>query len=145
MGRRVHKARSRAGGILSLVRIIKEHDRALEYDLMTRTGRTLEEYMDMGAAGKVALISFIQNLPRDSALNRSQNPKDEFGEWFSTAKTNAILADLFDAFVMANRKKGTMPKPYPRPQAKKSIGRGAIPINKFWDWWNKGVSDAGRN
>lgn len=112
---------------------------------MTRTGRTLEEYMDMGAAGKVALISFIQNLPIDSKLYEEMEPKDERIAWFSTAKTNAILADLFDAFVMANRKKGTMPKPYPRPQAKKSIGKGAIPMNEFWDWWNEGVSDAGRN
>ena len=48
------------GGILSLVQLIEEHDRALEYDLMTRTGRTLTEYMEMGAAGMVALISFIK-------------------------------------------------------------------------------------
>ena len=46
---------------------------------MTRTGRTLEEYMDMGAAGKVALISFIENLPIDSALDHAINPKDEYG------------------------------------------------------------------
>ena len=139
MGGRIYATRSRAGGIISLVRIIKEHDRALEYDLMTRTGRTLEEYMDMGAAGKVALISFIQNLPQDSALNRSQNPKDEFGEWYSTVKTNAILADLFDAFVAANSKKGRQAKPYPRPRERRGIGKGAIPISEFWDWWYKEV------
>ena len=102
---------------------------------MTRTGRTLSEYMEMGAAGKVALISFIKNLPPDSALNRSMNPKDEFGVWYTTAQTNRILADLFDLVVAANTKKGRTPKPYPRPKHKKSVGKGAIPIKDFWKWW----------
>ena len=68
---------------------------------MTRTGRTLTEYMDMGAAGMVALLSFINYLPPDSALYQSMNPDDENGPWFTTVKTNAILADLYDAY-MAN-------------------------------------------
>ena len=105
---------------------------------MTRTGRTLTEYMNMGAAGMVALISFITNLTPDSALNRAMNPKDEFGSWYTTAKTNAILADLFDVFVSANTKKGRKAKEYPRPRKKQGIGKGAIPISEFWDWWNGG-------
>lgn len=124
------------GGIIGLVRILKEHDRALEYDLMTRTGRTLNEYLSMGASGKVALISFIQHLPPDSALNKSINPKDEFGAWYSTMKTNAILADMYDAFVAAHSKKGRQVKPYPRPVERRGLGRGAIPISEFWDWWH---------
>ena len=103
---------------------------------MTRTGRTLTEYMEMGAAGMVALISFIKFLPPDSALNRDMNPKDEFGIWYTTAKTNMILADLFDAFVSANTRKGMKPKEYPRPKRKKTFGKGAIPIKDFWRWWN---------
>lgn len=103
---------------------------------MTRTGRTLEEYMEMGAAGKVALVSFIQNLPVDSALQRSMNPKDEYGPWHSLAKTNAILADIYDAYAAVNARKGHSPKPYPRPQKKQGVGKGAIPISEFWDWWN---------
>ena len=91
--------------------------------------------MDMGAAGKVALISFTENLPIDSKLYEELNPKDERPGWYNTAKTNMILADLFDAFIMAHRKKGTTPKPYPRPQAKKGIGKEAIPMGEFWDWW----------
>jgi len=105
---------------------------------MTRTGRTLEEYMDMGAAGMVALISFTENLPIDSALSKSINPKDEYGEWQSTAKTNEILADLYDAYARVHSKKGRKPKPYPRPKNNRSIGKDAIPISEFWDWWNKG-------
>ena len=103
---------------------------------MTRTGRTLTEYLNMGAAGRVALISFIKFLPPDSALNRDMNPKDEFGPWYTTAQTNRILADLFDVFVAAHSKKGHNPKPYPRPKHSRSIGKGAIPIKDFWSWWN---------
>ena len=73
---------------------------------MTRTGRTLSEYMEMGAAGKVALLSFIGNLSPDSALAQEMDPKDEFGAWYTTMKTNAILADIFDVFVRANTRKG---------------------------------------
>ena len=104
---------------------------------MTRTGRTLTEYMQMGAAGKAALISFIKYLQPDSALYKAMNPDDEYGQWLTTMKTNAILADIFDAFVQANTKKGHKVKPYPRPVEKQSIGKGAIPIKDFWQWWNK--------
>ena len=137
MGRSINRTGSLSGGILSLVQIIEEHDRALEYDLMTRTGRTLDEYLQMGAAGRIALISFINYLPPDSALSQELNPKDETAAWFTTMKTNAILADIFDAFVAANTKKGTKPKAYPRPQAKQTIGNGAIPVSQFWDWWHE--------
>ena len=102
---------------------------------MTRTGRTLTEYMDMGAAGRVALLSFINHLPPDSELRSAMDPNSETREWFTTLKTNKILADLFDVFVAANTRKGQRKAEYPRPKEKKRIGRGAIPINKFWDWW----------
>ena len=102
---------------------------------MTRTGHTLTEYMNMGAAGRLALISFIRNLPPDSALYKAEHPKDEFGDWYLTAKTNLILADLFDLVVAANSKKGQKRKPYPRPKKRQAIGKGAIPVSKFWDWW----------
>ena len=127
-----------SGGILSLVQTIEDHDRALEYDLMTRTGRTLSEYMEMGAAGKVALLSFINYLPPDSELRKAMDPQNEFGEWHTTMKTNVILADLFDVFVKANTKKGRKAKTYPRPKKRRKIGSGAIPMSEFWDWWNGG-------
>lgn len=127
-----------SGGILSLVQTIEDHDRALEYDLMTRTGRTLSEYMEMGAAGKVALLSFINYLPPDSELRKAMDPQNEFGEWHTTMKTNVILADLFDVFVKANTKKGRKAKTYPRPKQRRKIGSGAIPMSEFWDWWNGG-------
>ena len=138
MGRRVSEGRRFRGGILSLVQTIDEYDRPLEYDLMTRTGRTLSEYIDMGAAGMVALLSFINYLPPDSQLRQAMDPQDEVGEWSTVKKTNIILADLFDVFVSANTKKGHKAKQYPRPKQKKRIGSGAIPISEFWDWWNGG-------
>lgn len=138
MGGRVSEGRRFRGGILSLVQTIDEYDRPLEYDLMTRTGRTLSEYIDMGAAGMVALLSFINYLPMDSQLRQAMDPQDEVGEWSTTKKTNMILADLFDVFVSANTKKGHKAKQYPRPKQKRKIGSGAIPIGEFWDWWNGG-------
>ena len=138
MGRRVSEGRRFRGGILSLVQTINDYDRALEYDLMTRTGRTLSEYINMGAAGMVALLSFINYLPMDSQLRQAMDPQDEVGEWSTTKKTNMILADLFDVFVSANTKKGHKAKQYPRPKQKRKIGSGAIPISEFWDWWNGG-------
>lgn len=65
------------------------------------------------------------------------NPKDEVGEWFTTMKTNAILADLFDVYAQVNTKKGRKAPTYPRPQKHQTLGKGAIPISEFWDWWNK--------
>ena len=138
MERGINTGRCISGGILSLVRIIREHDRALEYDLMTRTGRTLAEYVNMGAAGLVALLSFINYLPPDAAVRVAMDPKNEFAGWYTQFKTNTILADIFDAFIAANTKKGKKPKEYPRPKKNKKIGKGAIPISEFWDWWNGG-------
>ena len=102
---------------------------------MTRAGRTLDEMVNMGAAGLVALLSFIENLPIDSALYQEMNPKDEFAAWQSPAKTNTILADIYDAFVAVHTKKGRQPSFYPRPKVNQSIGKGAIPVSEFWDWW----------
>ena len=104
---------------------------------MTRTGRTLSEYMDMGAAGRVALLSFINYLPLDSALNNEMNPEDDRGPWFTTVKTNAILADIFDLYVAAHTKKGQKPSTYPRPKQSQKVGKDPIPVSEFWDWWNK--------
>ena len=136
MDRRVSREWCFTGGILSLVQLMGKHDRALNYDLMTRTGRTLDEYLQMGAGGTLALISFINYLPPDSMLRHEMEPKEEIGEWYTTMKTNAILADIFDAFVAANTKKGSRPKAYPRPKKKQTIGKGAIPVSQFWDWWH---------
>ena len=121
--------------------IVRDHAQALEYDLMTMTGRTLCEYGAMGAGGMLALVAFVRHLPPDSATWRAANPDDEHGTWCTTLKTNAILADIFDVFATVHSKKGRTPKPYPRPRDReneKKIGKGAIPIGEFMDWWESG-------
>lgn len=124
--------------MMGLALVIEHHAQALEFDLMTRTGRTLTEYVEMGAAGLVALVSFTRHLPPDSALWRETHPRDEYGAWTTTAKTNAILADLFDAFASVHTKKGRKAKPYPRPNARdaRTMGRGAIRVRDFESWWS---------
>lgn len=128
------------------MRTVSEHGDALEYDLMTRTGRTLAEYERMGAAGVIALVSFVKHAGPDTALWRAVNPDDEMPEWTERRQTNAMLADIYDAVVRlaaitaahGTGKKAKKTEPYPRPNAKKKqkrIGKGAIAASKFAAWW----------
>lgn len=124
---------------------------------MTRTGRTLAEYIDMGAAGTVALCHFVAHLPADSVTISEASGYDYLPQWTSTLKTNAMLADLYDSIsalryiVTASRskKKVKKPKPYPRPWVKdkgiKKIGKDPIPVKDFWGWWDKKVEEAAQN
>ena len=121
---------------------------ALDFDLMTMTGRTLDEYADMGAAGMVALVHFVKHLGQESQLWRALHPDDEMPAWQTRLQTNTILADIHDELAMARREnavKGTGKrarriKPYPRPNAKakdgQHIGSEAIKIRDFEKWWN---------
>ena len=119
-----------------LAMVIRDHAPALEYDLMTRTGRTLSEYGEMGAAGMVALVSFLKFMPPDAMTYRDMHPQDQLGAWNTTAKTNAILADIFDAYAASHSRKGHRPTPYPRPNKKsRTFGRDAIPVSEFDEWW----------
>lgn len=115
---------------------------------MCRAGCTLA---DIG--GRVpwpALRSFVAHLGPDSALYLAQNPED--GAFFQPWTAQFVLADLWDVlaswavgYAGAHRKKGSPrprpPKPYPRPGARDSaggemrIGKGAIPIKDFDEWW----------
>lgn len=117
---------------------VRDHGQALEYDLMTRTGRTLAEYVSQGPDGRIALAAFLCYAPPDSMVYRETHPGDELPEWATRIKTNAILADMYDAFAAAHTRKGRRAKPYQRPGDKggRTIGRGAIPIRDFDAWWN---------
>lgn len=114
---------------------------------MTMTGRTLAEYDRMGAAGTVALVSFVKHAGPGTALWRAVNPEDELPGWTERRQTNAMLADIYDALarliaVTAAHGTGKKPKrtePYPRPNAKKKtkkVGKGAIAASRFADWWD---------
>lgn len=72
----------------------------------------------------------------------------EYHLWDTRAKTNAILADIYDILAMINvnlvsvgsGKKAKRPKPYPRPgvenEAKKKFGSGALPVRELEEWIN---------
>lgn len=110
---------------------------------MTETGFELN---DVGRAlSWGALKSFLSTVKLGSALSGEIRP--EMTEWSTVAKTNAILADIFDQLSMLNtklsilitRKRGHKPEPYPRPWANKQkqqhrFGNGALPIDKMREW-----------
>lgn len=70
----------------------------------------------------------------------------EMYAWCSSAKTNAILADIYDRLADLNAnlialgsgKKAKRPKYYPRPGDKKKeekhIGSGALPLAEMDKW-----------
>lgn len=136
------------GGIASLARLIEEHGRALEYDLITKTNYTLA---DLGEALPYAsLLSFINYLPADSAIRRAQQP--DIAPWLDGQKTAVVLADLYDLvgslaymFASVHHGKGSKPKkpkPYPRPWIKdpaRKLGSGAMPVSEFEEWWKGGT------
>ena len=150
--RNEERHRAHAGGILSLARFKEENREALNFDLLTRTGHDLSEVGD--TMPWLSFRDFVQQIGLDSALARSLYP--EQAAWDTTAKTNAILADIFDVLAAINtnlmaigsKKRPQRPKPYPRPGAKKGrekkIGRGALPhdeLVKFFERKRHGRHD----
>ena len=109
---------------------------------MCRTGRSLREWMGLGAAGVVALAHFARHLDADSATSRELST---YQGWDTTTKTNAMLADLYDGMAALlwtyqaahSKRKPPKPKPYPRPWAKhgKRLGRDPIRASEFDKWW----------
>ncbi len=83
----------------------------------------------------------------DSALAREINPEAYI--WSSRAKTNALLADIYDLLSVINAnlcakgtgKKPKTPKPYPRPGKKDTetthIGKGALPPDKLREFFKQ--------
>ena len=120
----------------SLALVLRDHAQAFEYDAMTGTGRTLAE-IARAPGGVAALVSLMRYLPPDSATYREMNPDDEVPAWCTAMKTNAILADLVDAYVAVHS--NGRPKPYPRPGGGKRIGKGAIRVKDFERWWKSGA------
>lgn len=127
--------------------VIDNHGAALEYDLLTRTRYQLRDIG--GALPWGALLHFLQFLPRDSALSREVVPLTDTERWGSGEATASILADMHDLLATFRAEaavKGTdhrprRPKRYPRPWERpkeRHVGRGAIPVARFEDWWEGG-------
>lgn len=117
---------------------------------MTRTRFTLD---DLGTGLRASsLISFIRHLTPDSALRREQDP-DLL--WTGPELVPQLLAKIADSLEMmrwqhlqANTKRHVkVPEPIPRPWAKRAggerrIGKGAIPVDGFDDWYYSGEGGA---
>lgn len=129
--------------MIGLADFIVEHREAIERDLLTETGHELTDIG--GALSWGALKSFLSTIKLGSALGGELNP--ELTEWATTAKTNAILADIYDQLSLVNmylrmlishKKPTKMPEPYKRPgkehKETKRIGKGALPIDKMREW-----------
>lgn len=146
-----------AGGIISLAKTAIEHREAIDRDLLIYTGHELRE-VGSGMSW-TALASFLHNLDPKSALVREINP--EGAAWATTAKTNAILADIFDILANINAnlvaigsgKPAKRVKPYPRPTVKKPenerhYGRDPLPPDELRKWFEekrKNASSSKRN
>lgn len=144
------------GGIISLSAYVAEHEEAIEYDLLTKTGHELR---DVGRSiSWNALASFLCYSGADSALGREV--EEEYALWASTTKTNGILADIYDLLNQINanlvaigsNSKSKPVKPYPRPgmidnrEDVKHFGKGALPKDEFREWLeNKRREYYGRN
>lgn len=135
------------GGIISLAAFVIEHDGAIEYDLLTKTGHELR---DVGRTlSWEALASFVLHIDGESALSKELDAEHQI--WATTTKTNGILADIYDMLAQINanlvslgEKKPAKPtKPYPRPNMEdkqenvKHYGKGALPRDKFRKWLEK--------
>lgn len=131
--------------MIALVKLIDEHGGALNYDLMTRMGASIDDVPTL--VGWRDLNDFISYLPSDSALFNEMHPN--LGGWGTPLQTNSLLADIYDAinaFAYMYAKSHTKrtipkPKPYPRPfvtqdNDEQKLGSEPIPVSEFEDWWN---------
>lgn len=132
--------------MIGLAKQIQEHRGAIEYDLLTKTGHSIN---DIGRSlSWDALDSFLSNIGLDSALARELKP--DTAAWATTFKTNAILADIMDELAQINsnlvaigsQKPARKVKPYPRPWRQepadgKKIGSGGLPPAELRKWFKK--------
>jgi hypothetical protein len=127
--------------MIGLAGFIDEHREAVERDLFVQTGHELADVGSTLSWG--ALKSFLSHVQLGSALGGELNP--DMTEWSTRAKTNAILADIYDQLSIVNanlrvlitHKPGRKPEPYKRPgmdTEKQRIGKKPLPISKMREW-----------
>lgn len=134
---------------------MEEYSEAIEYDLLTKTGYSLDDVG--GALSWSSLDTFLHQIGLDSALMREINP--EWAAWAGNIKTNFILADIYDMLAhinanlvaMGTRKPAKRIKPYPRPKTKKNpenerhFGRDALPVSQLHEWMEKKRAEYARS
>ena len=124
------------GGTVAAAVIVRDHRTAIEYDLLTLTGYTLDDVGDR--LPWTSLYSFILHLPPASAYIRETHPDE--AAWLAGYRTAGILADLWALTAACHTLKGRTPPKYPRPGVKNEneqhFGADPIPISQFDDWWN---------
>ena len=132
---------------------MRKHRESIEHDLLL-TGHTIE---DIGRTlSWSAFGSYLRKLGPGTATARELHP--ELYEWTTTAKTNAILADIYDVLASINAnlvafasgKRATRPKLYPRPGNKKNennqhFGSGAMKVDDLEKWMEEKRRKHGRN
>jgi hypothetical protein len=127
--------------MIGLAKFVEEHHGAIEYDLLKKTGHEINDIGDTLSWG--ALSSFVSNMEADSATVREIEP--ELSGWSSVAKTNAILADIFDVLSAINSNlkaigsgtRAKSPEKYPRPKKKtekNKIFKSSMPMAEMRAW-----------
>lgn len=140
--------------MIGLAKQIQEHRGAIEYDLLTKTGHSID---DIGRSlSWDALDSFLSNIGLDSALGRELHPEE--AEWCTTTKTNKMLAEVIDLLAQINanlvaigsHKPAKKVKPYPRPwkldpSDGKKIGSGGLPPAELRKWFERKRAEHARS
>ena len=129
--------------MIGLAKFTAEHRKAIERDLLVRTGFNLD---DVGRALPWSTFgAFLSHAEPDSALAAELHP--ELAEWSTVLKTNQILADIFDILAViqatlaakGGKKKPQKPKPYPRPwvedKSRRHFGAGGLPPKELHAWF----------
>lgn len=137
--------------MIALARVLEEHESALNYDLMTRTGESLRNIP--GRFDWADIRDFITHLDAGSALIAETEP--EAAGWQGTEKVPMLLAHIADTlaalsygYTLTHMKKGAQkpqpPQPIPRPgveaprrQRTQTWGSDGLPISEFLDWWDR--------
>ena len=125
------------GGILGLLRLLTEHEEAVEYDLIG-LGLRLEDAGTRRLSWRDLWV-IVRQAPRTSALARSIH-----GQRVAWSQDTYLLADIFDVLQAANWQrgggKGPKPKPFPRPSRDDDktvtrFGSKPLPIDELDAWF----------
>lgn len=95
------------------------------------------------------LLVLYRHADETWATWRAQH-REKVGDWCTTLRTNALLADCIDATMatayvvaLANSRRGAprpqrpkpVERPWARPEGDRHIGSGAIPRSEFLSWY----------